>query len=40
MVGENEMTEGVITLKNMRTGEQKSVALQALKEEMHQLQIS
>ncbi|NLY25649.1 MAG: histidine--tRNA ligase [Bacteroidales bacterium] len=40
MVGENEMKEGVITLKNMRTGEQKSVALQALKEEMHQLQIS
>ena len=39
MVGENEMKEGVITLKNMRTGEQKSVSLQALKEDIQQFRI-
>jgi histidyl-tRNA synthetase len=27
MVGENEMKEGKITLKNMRSGDQKSIAL-------------
>ncbi|MBK5195675.1 MAG: hypothetical protein JJE08_06540, partial [Proteiniphilum sp.] len=36
MVGENEMKEGKITLKIMRTGEQKSVTLQELKEEVQQ----
>ncbi len=30
MVGENEMKEGTITLKNMQTGEQKSVTPDAL----------
>ena len=39
MVGENEMKEGVITLRNMRTGEQRSVSLQALKEDIQQFRI-
>jgi histidyl-tRNA synthetase len=34
MVGENEMKEGRITLKNMVSGDQKQVTLQELKEEI------
>ena len=32
MVGENEMKDNTITLKNMKSGEQKSVSLQEIKD--------
>lgn len=40
MVGENEMKEGKISLKHMQSGEQKTVTLEELKEEMQQLRTS